>query len=178
MVLPQRKPKRFILVIIGLFGLAWLGLGAWLLSYVISDMRIALTWPSKSATIQTVGEPRSGRGGPFFPVVLHVRRMDGTIVVGSPERNTFTPTREYFLGPRRDPQIGDRVAVYVLTGASPRIVPAERLRGYVDAVLIIIICGLAPVALLIALPGLWRLQREAAPPPPHAPDSAPPQAGA
>lgn len=178
MVLPQKKPKRFIPVIIGLFGLGWVGLGGYLLSFVIADMRIALTWPSESATIQSVGEPQSSRGGPVFPVLLHVRRMDGTVVVGWPERNAFRPTREHFLGPQRNPQIGDRVAVHVSAGASPRIVPAERLRGYIDAVLIIMVCGLASLAVLMGLPSLWRLQREAAPLPPNAPDGVPPQTGA
>lgn len=170
--------RWFILISIGLFGLGWLGLGAFLLSLVIADMRIAFTWPSESATIQALGVPERRRGGPIYPVLLHVRRMDGTVVVGWPERNAFRPTRESFLGPQRDPQIGDRVAVHVSSGASPRIVPAERLRGFVDAALILLICGLAPVALLMSLPGTWRWLSVLPPPPPDPPGHALPQAEA
>lgn len=159
----------FGLVFVGLFGLGFLGLGAFLLSSVVADIRIARTWSTEIATIQAVGEPRSGRGGEFFPVVLHVRRLDGTVVVGRPERSAVRPTQAYFLGPRRDPEIGDRVAVYVSVGASPRIVPAERLRGFFEAALIIFICGLAAFGLLMSLPGMWRVVREVAPPAPDAP---------
>lgn len=179
MAYPSKMLKRFALIIIGLFGLGWLGMGAFALSFVISDMRIALTWPSEGATIQSVGEPQSGRrGGPFFPVLLHVRRMDGTVVVGWPERNVYMPTQEHFLGLRRAPQIGDRVVVHVSVEASPRIVPAERLRGLVDAVLIVIFCGFLPILLLMSLPQTWRLVSEATPPPPDGPDSPPTQAEA
>ena len=154
--------KRAVVAGIALVGLGWAAFGIFLMSLFISDVRIAMSWPSYTATVETLGDPRGGRGGPYFPAMLRVQLADGSILSHWAERDVERPSRASWAQPLRDPQIGDRVAVHVAPTAPYRIIPASRLVGLGFAAFVLLVFLIAPFVLMRLVPDLWRAASEPA----------------
>lgn len=160
----KRGLRRAVIAVIGLFALGWLAAGVFLLSFFASDLRIAWSWHSATATIEALGEPRSARNGPYFPAVLRVRRADGSVLVAHAARDLPMPPREYWFGPIRNPAVGDRVEVHVApVGAPGSIVPADRLTGWGFAAFVLLVWVVTPLVLLWHMPQMWRAASEVVP---------------
>jgi hypothetical protein len=153
---PLPKPSRTSAPTGILAAMLCLAGGIFVAYFLVFDLNVARIWQPRVATIVALGQPRGGRGGPYFPARLQVQAHDGNPLYRRAERDLTLPWRWSWSEPRRYPQPGDRVEVYVEPGPPYRVMPADRLTNIWAAPLLTLLMLIFPALLLVLSVQWWR----------------------